>query len=248
MASFLSMLCFFLQMALAAAPSFPVSTSITSADGQKLAAYTGLPAKAVTGVVLIHPLNGSREDWLALGERFFKSGVAVVAPDLRGHGGSPLASGAALSDTDYPLMQGDVAASIAWLRTNKIEKVALIGASIGANLALRVAADDAMVVSVALLSPGFNYKGLSSQDAMKRYGSRPVLLVASDEDAYSKKTVDTLAALAQGGPRTELLTGAGHGTKMLAREPGLEAIITSFIAGTWNPAPPKTAPTPKVSP
>lgn len=234
MASFLTMLCFLVQMALAAAPTFPVNTTLQSSDGLKLAAYTGLPAKSSSGVVLIHQLNGSREDWVGVGERLFKSGVAVVLLDLRGHGGSPLANNGALTEPDYPLMQNDVMAAVAWLRTNNVQKVALMGASIGANLALRVAADDAAIANVVLLSPGFNYKGLSSQDAMKRYGARPVLFVVSEEDAYSKKTVDALTALATGEKRTELLVGAGHGTKMFAREPSLEANTMAFITSHWS--------------
>ena len=50
--------------------------------------------------------------------------------------------------------------------------IGLAGASIGANLALLDAADDPGVMSVALLSPGIDYRGLRTEAAMKKYAGQ----------------------------------------------------------------------------
>ena len=61
----------------------------------------------------------------------------------------------------------------------------LAGASIGANLAVLAAADDPTVRSLALLSVGLDYRGLRLEAALKKFGARPALLVASQEDPYA---------------------------------------------------------------
>ena len=48
------------------------------------------------------------------------------------------------------------------------------------------------VVSLALLSPSLDYRGLRIEPAMRKIGSRPVLMVASDDDPYATRTARDL--------------------------------------------------------
>ena len=59
------------------------------------------------------------------------------------------------------------------------DSIGIAGASIGANLAVLDAADDPGVRSIALLSPGLDYRGLRIEAAMKKYGARPALLAGA---------------------------------------------------------------------
>ncbi len=101
----------------------------------------------------------------------------------------------------------DVKAARAFLATRREvvpNRIGMAGASIGANLAILLAAGDPTVRSLVLLSPGIDYRGLRPEAAMKKYGERPALLVASQEDNYAANSARQLA-----GSATETSTGAG---------------------------------------
>src|SRR5213079_1745706 len=74
----------------------------------------------------------------------------------------------------------------------------IAGASIGANMAVIDAGDDPAVQSIALLSPGLEYRGLRTEAAMKKFGARPALLVSSTKDPYAWRSVRELATLGAG--------------------------------------------------
>jgi hypothetical protein len=69
----------------------------------------------------------------------------------------------------------------------------MVGASIGANLALVAGAKNAGVAAVVALSPGDDFLGVAPAGALGRFASRPVYLIASQDDAYSFATVQHLA-------------------------------------------------------
>ena len=85
-----------------------------------------------------------------------------------------------------------------------------VGASLGANLCLRVAARDPEVVNLVLLSPGLKKNGLTTAAAMQQYGERPVLFVASIEERYDGISAEKLEARAAGQHHLELLSDAGR--------------------------------------
>lgn len=82
---------------------------------------------------------------------------------------------------------------------------------------------------VVLLSPGLDYQGLTTNDAVVAYGERPILLVASQEDTYAADSVRRLEELAQGEAQLEVYSEAGHGTAMLDRQPALAEVILAWL-------------------
>lgn len=202
----------------AAAP-FPTTAALTAADGAKIQTVWGAPAKSDRAVVLVHGAGRTGEDWGLLADKLFRAGLIVSVVDLRGHGASAAAAPAELTANDYAAMLKDVQAAVAHVRTQGAKRVAIVGADLGANLALNVAADDTAIASLALLSPGLNYQGIITNDAIRRYGVRPVLFVASRDDKYGTTSVQTLDAAAQGAHRIELYDAAGKGARMLNRQP-----------------------------
>jgi dienelactone hydrolase len=112
-------------------------------------------------------------------------------------------------------------------------RVGLVGASVGANLAIVYAASDASVRSVAALSAGLDFRGLRTEAALAKPGNRAVLLVASDEDTYAANSARKLSLQEGGGARElRLLSGAGHGTVMLGRQPDLAAALVDWFRRT----------------
>ncbi len=77
-------------------------------------------------------------------------------------------------------------------------RIGFAGASLGANLAALAAAEDPTVASLALLSPSLDYRGLRIEPAIRKIGSRPILLVASDDDGYASRTVRDLQKAGNG--------------------------------------------------
>jgi pimeloyl-ACP methyl ester carboxylesterase len=168
--------------------------------------------------------------------RLADAGFVVLAIDLRGHGASgPLPEGTTLDDLT-PMM-ADVRAARAFLASRREAipgRVGIAGASIGANLAILTAAADATVHSLALLSPGIDYRGLRPEAAIKKYGERPALIIASQEDNYATGSARQLAVARPGiGIRDlRILNGAGHGTAMLSRQPDLASSLVDWFRRT----------------
>ena len=204
--------------------------TLRTEDGVTLVGSYDEPARRpAPGIVLVHMLTRTHEDWQPLISRLAGEGFAVLAIDLRGHSGS----GGERSDLTAMLL--DVRAAEAFLggRPEVIaSSLGIAGASIGANLAVLAAADDEAVRSVALLSPGLDYRGLRTEAAMKKYGPRPALLVASVNDAYAARSVRTLASIGPGKPETRMTGAAGHGTVLLSRDHELVSVLVDWFRRT----------------
>ncbi|MCB9744550.1 MAG: alpha/beta fold hydrolase [Alphaproteobacteria bacterium] len=219
--------------ALLAGAAFAADVTLRAEDGSRIHADYIAVASAKKGVVLVHQLDGQASDWRFTAEALNKAGIATIAVDLRGFGASKDVVTGELAEADYTAMTQDVRAAVAHLRAQGIEDISIVGASIGANLALKVAAKDPKITTVVLLSPGMNYKGHNAGEAVEAYGTRPLLMVVSDDDKYSAKTALVLDKQFKGPHKLEVYKGAGHGTKMLAKATGLEELIVRWLI---NPA------------
>src|SRR4030095_15029384 len=144
------------------------------------------------------------------------AGIAARAIDLRGHGQS---SGSA---QDLRLMIQDVRAAARWLavRPNvRGDQIAIVGASLGASLALLAAGDVPQVRALALLSPSLDYRGLRTDTALiKRLGARSIWLAASDQDPLALRTMRDMAADASGPREQHVSSTLAHGTVLLDKD------------------------------
>jgi pimeloyl-ACP methyl ester carboxylesterase len=223
-----------LTVLLAASALAATDVTLTAADGTKLHAIAEKSAtKTTKGIVLVHMNGRDASDWTYMAEKLAKKDMHAIAVDLRGHGSSAKADDD-LTDDDYLAMTKDVEAAAEWLRKQGVTEISCAGGSIGANLCVHLGADNADVVNLVLLSPGLKYQGVTSGDALERYGNRPVLLVAAEEDRYAFKTATILETKAKGQVKFQPLGGDAHGTKMLNRDPALEGTVTSWLLGTYE--------------
>lgn len=202
-------------------------------DGVSISGTLYLPSRTGPAVVLIHMQTRSRQDWETVGPRLADAGMVALAIDLRGHGASdPRPTGPNAKDGGTA---ADLKAARAFLATRREVapgRVGLLGASVGANLAVVAASADPTVRSIALLSPGLDYQGLRTQANLNRYGDRPALLVGSREDAYVMITLRRLSGEGAGVREQLVLDGAGHGTTMLARHPDLVGVLVDWFKRT----------------
>lgn len=198
-------------------------------DGVQLAATWHEPdARQGPAVILVHMLLKSRRDWDVLAFRLSSAGIGALTFDLRGHGDS---QGNA---QDHAAMLQDLKAAKRFLagRSEVNQgRIGVAGASLGATFAAMLAADDPAIRSVALLSPSLDYRGLRIEPAMRKVGSRPVLLAASTEDAYALRSARELQKDAT-ARELQVLTSAGHGTTMLTRSPELVSTLVDWFRRT----------------
>lgn len=148
--------------------------------------------KETVPIIMLHMSEGSRNDWHDLALAMQRRGHAVVVPDLRGHGDSTSVIDSdkkleldRMKASDYGNMLLDVARCKKFLmeKNNKeelnIDKLCLIGAEMGALVALNFAAYDWAkedlprlrqgkdVKALVLLSPVTSVKGFTATAALK---------------------------------------------------------------------------------
>ncbi len=183
------------------------------------------------GVILLHMLGSNRAVWQQTGvaDALLLNGYAVLSIDMRGHGDTG-------GDQDWLLAEDDLLR--VWdffVGQAEVDetKTAVIGASIGSNMALRTAVTQPAINTIVLLSPGLDYRGVTTDDQIPLYGNRPIFIVASSEDGYSADSSQQLHDLATGEKQFQLYDGAGHGTNMFASEPELTDLIIDWLRETF---------------
>ena len=214
-------------------PTAVLSERVTlrTTDGVSLAGTWYEPAaRPAPAVILVHMLQRSRKDWDSFGARLASEGIGALAIDLRGHGESQGAVGENLS-----VMLEDIKAARRHLAGRfdvNHSRIGLAGASAGANLAALEAAVDSGTASLALLSPSLDYRGLRIEAAVRKYGSRPVLLVAGDDDPYAMRSAKDLQKAGGGIRELLILKNAGHGTNMLSAPEDLPQQLVHWFRRT----------------
>jgi alpha-beta hydrolase superfamily lysophospholipase len=217
----------------------PEKISFVTDDGVNIKGLFLRPAGDAVGVaVLLHMMPATKESWLPLMSRLAALGVASLAIDLRGHGESVEGPDGRLDyklfeEKDHRAKIHDVEAAARWLAEAGVsggERPVVVGASIGANLAIAFAADHPKVPGAAALSPGLDYRGVTTPDKVGRFRPQQGLfLAASEEDELSFRTDRELAMLKPDSALKEY-RGAGHGTGLWIRRPELLDELASWIA------------------
>jgi len=200
----------------------PEPVLLESNDGVRIAGAFYAADQLRGRALLIHMMPATKESWSAFAYALAGRGIACLAIDLRGHGASDGGPDGyrRFSDAEHQAKRLDVEAALAWLRGKGTGPLRVAGASIGANLAIRAAMEHDDVAACLALSPGLEYRGVTTADAVAqmREGQRLCIAVSS-EDAQSAEGVATLETTATAA-RLEVhrLTDAGHGTAMLERD------------------------------
>jgi pimeloyl-ACP methyl ester carboxylesterase len=174
-------------------------------------------------------LGRSKDEWAAVATRLQEAGATVLAMDLRGHGGSG-GDGATFGP-----MSADVRTAVEWLTARggvRPGALAIVGASLGATLAVMAATDLPSVRAVGLISPSLDYRGLRlDATAIKKLGSKAVWLVASTEDPYALRTIRELAG--SNGVREQRLSAIrAHGTALFSADPDLTPALVDWLRRT----------------
>jgi dienelactone hydrolase len=182
--------------------------------------------KPAAAVILVPMLGRPKEDWQPLAERLADANITAVAIDLPGQ--SVPADPAELAAW-HTIIGGTVGYLIGRPDVRPYA-IGAAGASLGANLAVIAAAADPRIRSLALVSPSLDYRGVRIEGAMKQYGDRPALLMASLKDPYAARSARELAAT--GSREMQWSETPAHGTALLAREPDLNRSLVEWFRRT----------------
>lgn len=211
---------------------------LETSDKVKIA-YNWYPVDNPRGYsLLIHMMPATKESWKGFAEEMAKEGYESLAIDLRGHGeseGGP--SGyQKFSDEEHQKSILDVEAAIGYLKELGADwdKIAIIGASIGANLALQALTNHKVIKKAVLLSAGLNYRGIGAEPLVKKLSAGQGVLFFSSEDdqragGNNVEMNQRLYDLVPPGVEKEIVIykKGGHGTDFLDQAKG---VIRDYLA------------------
>ncbi len=204
-----------------------IALTIPSTSGVSLSATAFVPeASRPPGIVLLHSLGLDREEWTAFARRARDEGHLCVAVDFRGHGGSQAANGTArpfrsFAPEEWPRLVDDAAAAHRELLRlgADADRIAIVGADIGANVAAVYAASAPAIRATVLVSPGRDYRGIVIGPELVRTDKRPMLLIASEGDSYSASICSAMHEAAPGYSEIRSYAGTAHGAGLIEAHP-----------------------------
>lgn len=200
-------------------------------DNVKIVADYYPPAVSSSrGVILVHMMPATRKSWNEFAVRLMQAGYHVLAIDLRGHGDSGGGDYRQFSQEQHQASIADLVAAAEFLKAQRVSEIAVVGASIGANLALQHLAQDPQIRAAVLLSPGFDYHGIQTLPLAAQVPDKDkILLVGADDDAAgmgaSCEDLQKRLNLSQ----KICFAAGGHGTNLLQSHPELAAQILDYL-------------------
>ncbi|MCU0465689.1 MAG: alpha/beta fold hydrolase [Anaerolineae bacterium] len=214
----------------------PARVEVEASDGLVLVGDLYTPTETAEGgapaLLLMHQNQSRRRSWEPLLPALVEAGYVVLSVDLRGHGetgGRP----------DWALAQEDTQLWLTILQAVEgvsAEKIALMGASIGSNLALvGCAANEACQTAVAL-SPGLNFFNVQPEEAVSDgLRRRSALLIATRSDRESVEAVRQMAATSNGEIGLRVYGGFAHGTELFEDElVSVQRLVLSWLEETFD--------------
>lgn len=190
--------------------------SFTTKDGVEIHGVLENVASPKGTIVLLHALDGKKEDCSELAGFLRQNGWNTLCFDFRGHGeslrrGKELINWRDFSDKDYRSMALDVEAACQFLKDRGLPVAILVGNGIGANLAANYAANDPFIRGIVLFSPGLSYRGIRCERAIYYYGDRHLFIVAPKDDESLRSAAQYFARVGKGP--AEVRESLRRGTK-----------------------------------
>ena len=187
--------------------------SLRAADGNEFAAFAATPDEpAKVGVAILPDVRGLYRFYEELALRFAERGYAAIAFDYFGRTAGAEKRGEDfeymphVQQTTTPTVQADVAACIAWLRGQGVERVFTVGFCFGGRQSWLAAADQDR------LAGAVGFYGRPAEVA-ERAGELTAPILALQAGADQNITAEDNAAFAQAleaaGVEHELVTYAG---------------------------------------
>lgn len=213
-------------------PDVSVTIEIEAEDGLALVGEYFAPFDHPTStVLLLHEMYTGHYSWTPFIYPLLGSGYRVLAVDLRGHG-------ATRGGINWNRAQTDTQTWLSWLYEQPgviPEAVFIAGSSMGANLALNGCMDADYCAGVIAISPGRNYYGVRTDDAI--ISGRDILIVYAEQDLYPRRAVPhMLDLIAESDLPEGILTvidypGRTHGMDLFDEHDDLTTALINWLNG-----------------
>lgn len=218
----------------------PEMRVIEPPSGFQLATWCFSPAQThAPGLVLLHAYRGDHTRWTAFAELAQREGYWVATVDLPGHGQSRMRNGIpvdaqALTADDWLAVARDLSIVKQILLTLGADpdNIAIAGEDLGANLALHAIHQDPQFQAAVLLSPGLEYRGVSTEAVASEMRTRPLLILAAENDAYAAASAEALKNAAPGFSEIQVYAGTAHGADLLTAAPASEELMLHWLSKT----------------
>ena len=178
-------------------------------------------------VVLLHMLNRNKNDWNTFALKLNQNNFSTLAIDLRGHGESD-GDWESFSEEGFNNMILDVKSAKEFLDQENYSEVYIVGGSIGANIALRYAANDSSIKKVVLLSPSVIYRGITTLDILNDYKGK-MLIATGSRDIQSYEGSQQLNQLFEGKKELLVYNTGIHGIILLLNYNELNNKVIEFL-------------------
>jgi len=185
------------------------------------------PEPTEKGIILVHMYGGDKNSWQFFTPKLRRAGYNVLAIDLRGHGGSDLTL-SSMREKDYKNMVLDIQAAFDYFIDNGINDISVMGASLGANVALNFAVDEPGIRKVVLLSPGAEYRGIATGIAITNYKG-PLLIIVGGLDKYSYDSSVNLYDKSPSKVKFQPYETSAHGTEILSEVSASLDLILNWL-------------------
>ena len=215
--------------------------TIEASDGTALAGRVFGPSDATAGIVFAHMAGSDQSAWYVEAQRMADAGYRTLTYDARGTcpGGDAGCSDGEADPSEGP---SDLAAAVSYLRDGSVERIALVGASMGGTAALSLAATAPTgVAAVVTLSAPQTFSGLGVSPETLSSLPTATLFVAGTGDAAAAADAQRMQGSAAQPSSLEIVTSDDHGTDLLTGNAGgrvrdaMDAWIGRYLAEDATP-------------
>ncbi len=215
-------------------------TSIYTRDNLSLSVKYFIPRtqEKPPVIILLHQFRKDKSSWNEFIPDLLKNGYAVYAIDMRGHGKSNKFKDGkeifheTMPESEWNQVPYDVHSVIEFIKTNAdvdSSKIAVIGASIGANTSIITSSMFSNEIKTAVaLSPGIEYHHLKTYQYAKD-AKNPLMIAVAKNDTYAFESSNELNSIIKPKHSLEVYESSEHGTNLLNITPDLQNKIIVWL-------------------
>ncbi len=162
-----------------------------------------------TGVLLAHMRPADQTAWYPFAQSAAATGrFTVLTFDFRGYGTSG-------GEKEFEHLDADLSAALAYMKTTlKVDRVFLVGASMGGTASMVVGAREPVAGIVSISSPA-QFETLDALSAEPGIAG-PQLFISSEDDVPARRSLEQLVKAAKQPVDQQVYDGDAHGTDLFA--------------------------------
>ncbi len=212
--------------------------TFTTDDGFNISAIIGKPEKIdgdLPAVILIHQGGSDKSEWDGFFDQLVKQNYIVLAYDIRGHGESDKVDNIYALFNDPNQAPHDLFAAIEYLKEYDnvdSDRLAIVGASIGANLAIVGISKMNIKTAVAISAKTSAVENLNGE---KKLHLKSIFYIAADGDQNGKRVEWAKELFERTKPPRKIETvvnSSAHGVKIFKDKPQVKNEIIKWLKVT----------------